>query len=127
MKNRPLVPRHRAFINLAYALPFDKWMLDFTAKWLGATRMPSRYDENSTGLYILEPESYTKPFFIFNTHITRKFRRVDVYAGVENIANFMQHHPIISAENPFGPNFDASLIYAPTDGRTIYGGLRIKI
>lgn len=127
MKNRPLVPRHRAFVNLAYALPYDKWMFDFTAKWLGKTRIPAHMDLHHSGVYLQEPESYSSAFFLFNAHVTRKFRRLDVYAGVENIGNFMQHNPVIAAENPFGANFDASLVYAPTDGRTIYAGLRIKI
>lgn len=126
IKQRPLTAQHRAFINLAYALPYDKWMFDFTAKWIGPTRMP-RHTLSSVGPEIVAPESWTQGYFIFNAHINRKFRRFDVYAGVENIANFMQQNPIIGVDNPFGSDFDASLVYAPTDGRTIYAGFRIKI
>lgn len=126
IKQRPLTAQHRAFINLAYALPYDKWMFDFTAKWIGPTRMP-RHTLSSTGPEVIAPESWTQGYFIFNCHVNKKFRRFDVYAGVENIANFMQKNPIIGADNPFGSDFDASLVYAPTDGRTIYAGLRIKI
>ncbi len=127
MKNRPLAPRHRAFVNLAYALPYDRWMFDFTTKWLGETRIPAHSNLHHAGGYAIQPESYSSAFFLFNAHVTRKFRRLDVYAGVENIGNFMQHRPVIASEDPFGANFDASLVYAPTDGRTIYAGLRIKI
>ena len=45
-------------------------------------------------------------------------------AGAENITNFMQHHPIIDVQNPFGDNFDASMVWGPMHGRTFYAGLR---
>jgi outer membrane receptor for ferrienterochelin and colicin len=127
MKNRPLVARHRAFINLAYALPYDKWMFDFTTKWIGSVRIPAHMEVHDGNHAFLVNESNSEGFLLFNTHVTRKFRRFDVYAGCENIANLMQHNPIISASDPFGSNFDAALIYAPMDGRTIYAGFRIKI
>lgn len=126
MKQKPLSAQHRAFINLAYALPYDKWMFDFTSKWIGPARIPS-HKISTSGPDVFIGDTYSEGYFIFNTNVTRKFRRIDVYAGVENIANFMQQKPILGADQPFGADFDASLIYAPTDGRTIYAGLRIKI
>ncbi len=129
MKQKPLSAQHRAFVNLAYALPYDKWMFDFTAKWIGPTRMPShKVDSHHIGgPDVIVGDTYTKGYFIFNTHVVKKFRRWEVYAGCENIGNFMQKNPILGGENPFGSDFDASLVYAPTDGRTIYAGVRIKI
>lgn len=115
LKNKPLTPRNRAFVNLGYALPYDKWTFDFTTKWVGATRIPGHHT------------SYSDPYFLLSANIGKKFRRIDLYAGVENLLNFRQPHPIISPDDPFGLNFDASKIYAPTDGRTIYAGLRFKI
>lgn len=129
MKQKPLSAQHRAFVNLAYALPYDKWMFDFTAKWIGPTRMPSHKvdSHHNPGPAVIVGDTYTKGYFIFNAHINKKFRKIDIYAGVENIGNFMQMNPILGGGNPFGSDFDASLVYAPTDGRTIYAGLRIKI
>lgn len=127
MKNRPLVARHRAFINLAYRLPYDKWMFDFTTKWIGPTRVPAHLSEEHPGHTVTVAETQSPDFFVFSAHITKKFRRIDIYAGVENIGNYMQHMPVIGAANPFGADFDASLVYGPTDGRTIYTGIRIKI
>ena len=59
----------------------------------------------------------------------KRFRVNDfeVYVGGENILNFVQENPIIDYENPFGNNFDASLIYAPVMGRLFYIGLRYKV
>ncbi|GAB4137301.1 MAG: hypothetical protein Fur0041_12030 [Bacteroidia bacterium] len=127
LKQRPLVPQHRAFINLAYALPYDKWTLDFTARWFGPSRMPEHIiAENATSI-VYQSESLTKDFYLFSAHISRRFKKFDIYAGCENIANFMIERPIMGSDQPFGPVFDASLVYAPTDGRIIYAGLRMKI
>ena len=38
--------------------------------------------------------------------------------------NVRQDRPIISADNPQGSEFDASIVYGPIFGRMIYGGLR---
>ena len=51
----------------------------------------------------------------------------EFYFGGENILNFVQENPIVDYENPFGNNFDASLIYAPVMGRLFYIGLRYKV
>jgi hypothetical protein len=126
MKQKPLTAQHRAFLNLAYALPYDKWMFDFTAKYIGPTRIPS-HKVSSTGPEVFVGDTYSKGYFIFNCNINKKFRRFDTYVGVENIANLMQQSPILGIDQPFGSDFDAAMIYAPTDGRTIYAGLRIKI
>ena len=34
---------------------------------------------------------------------------------------------IIAPENPFGPDFDASIIWGPTNGRMFYGGFRYAL
>jgi len=59
--------------------------------------------------------------------ITRRFKRIDIYAGSENITNFVQNNPIIAPENPFGQYFDSSIIWGPIIGRMFYAGLRFKI
>lgn len=128
MKQKPLQAIHRGFLNLSYSLPYDKWVFDFTTKWIGQTRIPAHIDPgHHGGGATLVPDTWTEPYFIFNMHFLRKFRRWEVYAGCENIANLMQHDPILGASQPFGSDFDASLVYAPMDGRTIYAGFRIKI
>ena len=47
--------------------------------------------------------------------------------GGENLLSYRQENPIIDAANPNSDMFDASLIYAPVMGRTIYTGIRYKI
>lgn len=120
IKQRPLQAQHRMLFNAAYALPFDRWKFDATAKWFGNARVPVASLNPAHGDMPVNSPAY----WIFQAQVTKKFRWFDLYAGCENISNYMQHTPIIDPANPFGPDFDATLIYAPVDGRLIYFGIR---
>jgi hypothetical protein len=39
----------------------------------------------------------------------------------------MQNNPIVSANNPFSNEFDATRIYGPVMGAKVYAGFRMKI
>lgn len=123
LMDKPYVPKHRVMLNLAYATYMEKWKFDFTTNWLGKSRIPS------TVLSPVEYQlpKYSKEYFLLNAQITKKFRKFETYLGCENILNYTQKNPIIASENPFGQNFDASMIYAPVEGRIIYVGLRMEI
>lgn len=121
--DKPYIPKHRIMFNMAYSTYMDIWKFDFTANWLGESRLPSTE---------LSPVEYQLPkhstdYFLLNAQITKKFKKFELYLGCENMLNYTQKNPIIASENPFGKNFDASMIYAPVDGRTIYAGFRISI
>ena len=66
-------------------------------------------------------------FFIINTQITKKFKNFDVYLGGENLLSYTQENPVLGSNDPYGDNFDASLIWAPIMGRLIYTGIRLKM
>ena len=53
--------------------------------------------------------------------------KFEVYFGGENLTNVQQNNPILGSDNPFGLNFDTTIVYAPIFGRAIYTGLRFKI
>lgn len=76
---------------------------------------------------VFKRDNYSPAYLLFNAQITRAFKKWDVYLGGENLGNFRQANPIIAADQPFGPNFDASLIWGPVYGRMIYAGMRFKI
>lgn len=118
----PLIPRHRALGNIGYTSPKGLWYVDFTANYYGASRMPNT-QANPVELRLAEE---SEDFFIFNTQVTRTLGRFDLYAGVENLGNFIQSDAIVDAENPFGEYFDATMIYGPLDGRTFYFGVRFS-
>ena len=120
---KPFLPKHRALFNIGYTSPEGKWYIDATANYYGAQRLP----DTSQNPEAFQIASHSDDFFIFNSQITRVFKKFEVYAGAENIGNFIQKNAIIDAENPFGSNFDSSLIYGPVNGRTFYAGVRLNL
>ncbi len=119
----PLTSRYRGLLTGSYKTPQEKWQFDFTAQFNGGGRIPSTAGN---------PEQYRiaekfEAFNIYNAQITKYFKNLDIYAGAENILNFVQSHPIIAAEEPFGDYFDSSLIWGPVFGRKFYLGLRYRI
>jgi len=124
IKETPLTPKDRALLNFAYATNFDKWIFDVTANYVGESRIPFyRKDEFTEILYF----GNSDPFLLYNSQVTKKFRKFDVYVGGENLLGYTQDNPILDAGNPTSSAFDASLIYAPINGRMIYAGFRFKI
>lgn len=125
---RPMQARHRFFTNLEYATHIvdngRQWKFDATYNWMGKQRLPSTQGnpvDDRLG-------DYANPFSVVNTQVTRTFSSVfEVYTGAENLFNYRQPRPILGADNPFGGNFDATIVYAPVFGRMIYAGLRYKI
>jgi len=81
----------------------------------------------------MNPLEYQLPEFadafqLLNAQITRVFsNKFEVYLGGENLTNVQQNNPILASDDPFGPNFDSTLLYAPIFGRMFYAGLRFKI
>ena len=117
-KRTPLTPEKRALLNVSYATNFEKWKFDFTANYIGKSRIPDNIVANA---------NFSSPFRLLNSQITYKWNNADVYIGAENITNYIQSNPIIDPENPFGQDFDASLIWGPVMGRNIYLGFRYNI
>ncbi|MCA1762069.1 MAG: TonB-dependent receptor [Flavobacteriales bacterium] len=120
---KPLVPRNRVLMNLGYSWDDDKWIADFTANYYGKSRLP----KTSANPEPFQRDSKSKEFFILHAQLTRILGKFEVYVGAENIGNFIQPDAIVDPENPFGTNFDASLIYGPVNGRVIYAGVRMDI
>jgi TonB dependent receptor-like, beta-barrel/CarboxypepD_reg-like domain len=120
---RPLVAKHRAFINMAYATK-SLWSIDLTWSWQGPKRIPGT--ESNPEPYRLE--AYSPAFSLLNLQLGKTvFERLELYAGIENLLGFVQENPILASEDPFGPWFDSSLIWGPVYGRKFYGGLRFRL
>ena len=123
LRDAPFVARNRALLNLGYTTRHDKWSFDFTTQWFGTKRLPDS---------VSNPEEFqirarSPHYFIFNTQITRRFKKWEVYAGGENLGSFQQTDPIVDYQNPYSTNFDAGMTWAPVMGRVIYAGLRFTI
>jgi outer membrane receptor for ferrienterochelin and colicin len=117
--DKPLVDRFKSLVNLQYSTRLNKWTFDYTFQINGQTRLPD-FSGNADALY---SEIYPISF----GQVTRKFKKVDVYVGCENIGDYTQKHPIISAESPFSPQFNSSVIWGPLMGRKVYAGLRYTL
>jgi len=120
---RPMVAKHRAFINMAYSTK-DLWSFDLTWSWQGAKRIPST--ESNPEPYRMD--AYSPAFSLVNLQLGKTlFKKLELYVGIENLFGFVQEDPILASEDPFGPWFDSSLIWGPVFGRKFYGGLRFRI
>lgn len=123
LRRVPYISRDRLFFNLEYATKFEKWKADATVQWFGRKRLPNTSDKPE----IFQQDGFSPDFVLVNAQISRGFRWGNIYLGSENLLNFKQDNPIIDAENPFGENFDASIVWGPVPGRLVYVGLRYKI
>jgi len=124
---KPLQAKHRFFTNLEYQTKNKGgryWRFDATYNWIGKQRLPNTMDNEPQNQ--LQP--YSNPFGTLNAQITRVFSdSFEVYVGGENISNYKQNRVILGADNPFGSNFDSTIVYAPIFGRMIYAGLRFTL
>ncbi len=120
---RPMLSRHRAFLNMAYATKSD-FHFDLTLNWQGARRIPSTAS-NPEPFRALER---SPDFMLVNAQISKRWGEAyDLYIGAENLLGFTQRNPIIGAADPFGPYFDSTLVWGPIFGRNIYVGGRWRI
>jgi outer membrane receptor for ferrienterochelin and colicin len=123
LRERPLVSRHKGLMSMSYATRFEKWKFDLTVQYNGRTRLPL----NMPALTEVGYGDYSPDYYMVHSQITRKFKKFDVYAGIENLTNFVQHDPILGYEQPFEPGFDAGVMWGPLLGRMVYAGLRYAI
>ena len=120
---RPLVPRDRAFINLAYKTK-NLWAFDYTVQRIGEQRIP----DTSTNPTTYQLSSFSDPYIMMNAQVAKDIgSRWSVYVGVENITDFNLSNPIVAANDPFGPYFDSSMVWGPVFGRMWYGGFRYRV
>ena len=119
---KPLVNRYKGLLNLSYATNLRKWQFDFTTQLNGDARLPDT-QMNPNPDY---PE--TSPVYtIVHAQVSRFFRKWSVYAGVENLTDFVQKDPIIAWDDPFGKHFDSSMVWGPIMGRKLYAGIRLTL
>ncbi len=116
----PLIDRYKGVLNLQYATPMNKWIFDVTGQVNGQSRLPNFvYDDHK--------DHYSPVYPMFFAQVTRRFKGLDVYLGVENILNYTQDNPIINAENPYATGFNSSVIWGPLMGRKFYAGIRYTL
>lgn len=122
---RPFISGHRAFLSIDYTTG-NYWKFDYTITYNGRKRIP--YTQDNPPPYRLE--SYSPGFVQMSAQISKtigKKRDMDFYLGAENITDMFQQNVIVSANQPFSPYFDASMVWGPVTGRMFYAGWRFRI
>ena len=123
LKERPFIPRERALISIGWKNFNEIWQVDLTSNFFGDSRLPNTLDNPVE----LQLEERSELYLTQHLQITKQFRWFEIYGGAENLFDYKQDRPILSADDPFGLHFDASMVWGPVQGRVIYGGIRYKI
>lgn len=119
LRQKPMNSRYKGLLTASFAPGLGKWQFDATLQLNGGGRLPDNHDTT------LMPEHF-KAYEQVSAQVTRFFRHWSIYAGGENLTGFKQKNAIISADNPWSPDFDATMIYGPVHGAVFYIGARIN-
>ncbi len=125
---KPLQAQKRFFVNLGYETkPKENgalWKFDYTVHTQGEQRLPNT-DVNPPQFRLGD---FAEGYSVMNAQVTKVFStKFEMYFGGENLSNFRQPNPILGLDDPFGENFDTSIVYAPIMGRMFYLGFRYKV
>ena len=128
-QDRLFTSKNRVLLNFAYstlreAKDDPQMTYDLTIQWFGPKRLPSTSANPSN----FRARENSPSFAVVNMQITRSFfAGFDLYLGIENLLGFKQDNPILDPLHPNGNYFDASMIWGPVNGRSMYAGLRYKM
>ena len=114
--SNPLNKEWKGIITLSYLSRLRAWQYDLTTQFNGKSRIPNKVENN-----------YSPSYMILNAQVKRIFKDWEIFVGAENITDYTQEDPIINANDPFGPDFDATVIWAPVFERMIYIGARYSL
>lgn len=120
---KPLTSRWKGLFTVSYSTPLDIWQFDLTLQLNGGGRMPAPYLLDN-GEWSWAERFPTYP--MLNFQATRWFRHFSIYVGAENITNYRQKNPIIGSADPWGDNFDSTMVWGPIDGIMVYAGIRFN-
>lgn len=120
---RPLTGKYKGLLTASYQTPLGLWQFDVTLQMNGGGRMPSPYTlPDGVSSWNTRYQSYQ----LLSAQITRWFRHWSIYVGGENMTNFKQKNPIVGASDPWGTNFDSTMIWGPVHGAMYYVGFRFN-
>ena len=128
----PLVAKQRSLLSIDYNTENDNWLFNITSQIIGKQRLIDRSylppllgSPNGQFRNVIVP--FSPSYMIVNLSVNRKFQKLELYGGCENLLDYTQEKPIIAFDNPQSIYFDATQIFAPLMGRRFYVGLRWKI
>ena len=121
---KPLQSKYKGLFTASYKTPLGLWQFDATLQLNGGGRMPKPYQLADGTM------SWDETFGSFcqlSAQVTRWFRHFSIYIGGENLTAFKQKNPIIGASEPWGREFEPTLVWGPVHGAMAYVGMRINI
>ena len=121
---KPQTCKYILLLTSSFVSPHVIWQFDATLQQNGGGRMPTPYEQGDGQL---SWERRYGSFEQLSLQVTRYFRRWSIYVGGENLTNFKQKNPIIDAANPWGNNFDSTMIWGPVHGAKGYIGIRFNL
>gem|GEM_PF-1213447 len=110
---RPLLPQHRGVLWLTWLTLSRRWQADAIISAYSRQRIPSTAAKSEP--YRLP--SYSPAYATLTLQITHRIDQWEIQLAGENINDFRQAQPVLAADRPFSPDFDASLIWGPIMGR----------
>lgn len=123
LKIYPLRPQHRGLVSLGYTTKNKMWRFNTSLNWFGKTRIPDTSINDEAN----RRDVKSKDWFQLNAQITFKWKQWEFYLGGENLINFIQKNPIISGDQPFSNQYDASLVWGPLRGAMAFTGFRFAL
>lgn len=124
LEDKPMINKHKAFLNASYTTDDADWIFDFTINVNGGGRLPDTQHNPSS----VKLEKEFPAFVMLHGQIEKEFELFSLYLGVENLLDFKQPNPILVYDNnPFGKYFDSSMIWGPIEGRVLYLGMRFNL
>ena len=120
-----MIPSNRGLFNIAYETKQDRWVFDLTLLYEGHKNIGLPNSEQINNSQISNGES--TDFITLNTQVTRIIKNWQIYIGAENLTDFRQEQVVVGADDPFGPDFDATNVWGPIVGRKIYLGFRFNL
>lgn len=114
---------NKGFVTASYKTSDTpgRWQIDYTLQLNGSGRMPT-----PDSVRPLWKERYGA-FALTHVQVSKFFAWGSMYVGAENLFDYKQPNPVVGATDPFGEAFDATLIWGPLHGRSVYAGLRFTI
>lgn len=122
LKEKPLTSKYKALFTASYKTPLGLWQFDATVQLNGGGRNPEPY-QLADGSRSWSPRFHS--FEQVSAQVTRWFRHWSIYVGGENLTGFKQKTPIYGASNPWGSDFEPTLVWGPVEGRMFYAGVRV--
>ena len=125
LREKPFVNRYKGLVTMSYAP--GTWQFDFTTQFNGDSRVPD-LSGNATAVAHGQDIRRSPFYVIMNAQVMKKLGKCwEIYIGGENLTNYTQKYPIISAENPMSEDFNASMVWGPLSGVRAYLGVRFSI